>query len=289
MIVKFDKVFNKTKGFVTSKPGAIIRFGKLSITDQPDHKLSEIKKNFSLSIAMDKCLFEIEETPNFIAIKRVFDKPIKERKDQIKFFIKEFHKGLDETFSIYEAKYLGLFLIANYPSSTTFSVKLSDPYDYTKINHTISFDEKRLKELYPIFETEIRRSYSHDLYLHLAKFSIVIRRILDNKTTLNIALTDEIIDKAPTQLYSLLDKEEKKFLDFFHSVRNSDTHYDGNHNLINKLDYTFMGHHFHTNSENVGTQIIWSGVQLMQLKLKLQEIFTEEKILKHPFVLKKLS
>ena len=85
-------------------------------------------------------------------------------------------------------------------------------------------------------------------------------------------------------LNPFLSREHKRFLEFFRRIRNSLVHYDGNHNLRNRLDFEFNGTHFLTTDENLGTQIRYWLSDLVAIYYHLKQVFTIDPILANPYL-----
>lgn len=209
---------------------------------------------------------------------------------EISIILKSFQLEIDNAFWILQIKCIGLYEIRRLRSNYNEKVGVTRANDVEqKIIHVIEISTNKLKSSYSILETEMRRAFISDLYVAVANNSILIRNVLDKKIVINSSLSEEKIDKAPTLLYPFLKKEDKEFLNFFHKIRNSVIHYDGNHNKRNSIDYKFGDVHFFTTEVNHGKQIEWGIDQLIDLYHRVKEIFCPEIILNNHFFKQKLS
>lgn len=212
------------------------------------------------------------------------------KEEKVRFYIDLLHNDIENIFWVLQVKYAGFYEINRLKDNYSEKIGITRLNDSQQnIIFVIDINTGKLKSSYKVLETEARRAFITDLYLIIARYSIFLHGLIDDKEIIDPAISDNAIDQAPTLLNPFLKKEDKDFLDFFHKVRNSLIHYDGNHNKKSRLDYTFSGTHFLTTENNLGQQIEWSVNELIELYQKIKLIYNKEKLLAHPFLLRKLT
>jgi hypothetical protein len=209
------------------------------------------------------------------------------KEDEIKIFLEGLNHDIDNIFWIFQVKLAGLYEIRRLKEDYVENIGVTSEEDSTlKIHFIINITKDKLESSYKLLETEARRAYITDLYLILARYSILLRGVIDDKKIIDPSLSVEIIDKALELLNPFLNKEEKAFLVFFHKVRNSLIHHDGNHNKKNALNYVFCGITFQTSEQNIGQQIEWGIRELLELYNSIKSIYNSEKFLSNEFLRK---
>lgn len=204
------------------------------------------------------------------------------KQEHLKFIFDTFHHDIDSAFERLKVKYSLLFMLKN--NNQRISVSVTDPL-VTKVVLQINYSAGEIGKNYTQMETECRRIYISDLYSICSNFCISASNVL-NGSEVNGRYDAAFINKQYSEPLNLLNKflssDNKEFLKFFHKVRNSMIHYDGQYNRNNLLDYRILSLVFKTTDENLGEQIIWGVEEKIELYKIIKNVFQYEKFAKNP-------
>ncbi len=207
---------------------------------------------------------------------------MRDRLDQVRQHLERLQHHLDVTYSLFQLKLLWLHRIRH--EGQNYRVDVVDPVVPRRQVLTIVATAQQLKGHYEAYLTEIRRAFVNDLFLTIARDGLLAKNYITGKHPVEPEFYAEAHEEEIAALNPFLSKEHKRFLDFFRRIRNSTVHYDGSHNVRNRLDFEFNGTHFLTTDENLGTQIGYWLSDLVAIYYRLKQVFTTDPILANPYL-----
>jgi hypothetical protein len=199
----------------------------------------------------------------------------------------DFKKILNSTLSLCCVKLIWHHRMEH--GTDTYRLDVVDPVTPPRHVMTISATPTNLKSHLEGFLIDIRRALINDLFLCVARHSVLARNIVLHKRPLEPEFYQESHEGEILALGAFLTKEDKQFLDFFRRVRNATVHYNGNHNVRNRLDFEFNGTHFLTTEKNVGAQIGYWFSDLFAIHNQLESIFAADKVMQHPHLTQQMA
>ncbi len=189
---------------------------------------------------------------------------------------------LDVTYSLFQVKLLWLHRIEH--EDNNYTIDIVDPIVPSRHVLTIVATGQQLKAHQEPYLTEIRRAFINDLFLTIARDAVLARNFLNGKDPPEPEFHTEQHEEEVAALNPFLTKVDKRFLVFFRRIRNSTVHYDGNHNVRNRLNFEFNGIRFLTTDESLGTQIKYSLSDLVAIYQRLKSAFDVERIIENPYL-----